>query len=392
MPYYYGLKSFPADVRKRTVEGIRSLRRGLSDAGVGERTLDRRALIATWNIREFDSEKFGARTEESYYYIAEIISHFDLVAIQEVREDLRALDRVERLLGSWWKRLVTDITVGSSGNGERLAFLYDSRKVAFTGLAGEIVLPAKKEPVLQFARTPFVCGFKAGWSTMSLCTVHIYYGKATKDDPRRVREIHELAALLAARGKADPKAISEPENLILLGDFNIFAREDVTFRALVDEGFEIPASLQRIPGSNVTKDKHYDQIAVMARPGRFGTTGRGGVFDFYEHVFRTDQEAEYRTLMAETKGTKAGFGQWRTYQMSDHLPMWCELQIDFSESYLADLLSGKDVEPPETSVAPLPLNLPVKDTKKRPAKRKAARSARSPRSSPSTVKKKRAPH
>ena len=25
---------------------------------------------------------------------------------------------------------------------------------------------------------------------------------------------------------------------------------------------------------------------------------------------------------------------WRTHQMSDHLPMWVELRIDFSEQYL----------------------------------------------------------
>jgi hypothetical protein len=352
MPYYYGLKDFSPSLKKRTIEGIRSLRGGLAKDGLGTRTLDDRALIASWNIREFDSTKFGARTEESYFYIAEIISHFDLVAVQEVREDLRALDRVQRLLGGWWKRIVTDVTVGTSGNGERLAYLYDSRKIAFTGLAGEIVLPAGKDPVLQFARTPFVCGFKAGWSTMSLCTVHVYYGKDTPDDPRRVREIENLAKLLAARGKANPKLIAEPENLILLGDFNIFSREDVTFRALVDQGFVIPEALQSVPGSNVAKNKHYDQIAIMQRPGRFGLTGRGGVFDFYEHVFRKDQEQDYQALMAETGGTKAGYSQWRTYQMSDHLPMWCEVQIDFSDAYLEDLLRDKDVEPPESSVHP----------------------------------------
>ncbi len=350
MPYYYGLKDFAPSVRKRTIEGILALRDGLAKAGLGPRTLDDRAVIASFNIREFDSEKFGPRTEESIYYIAEIVSHFDLVAVQEVREDLRALDRLQRLLGSWWKRIVTDVTIGTRGNSERLAFLYDSRKIAFTGLAGEIVLPGNKNPVLQFARTPFVCGFKAGWATMSLCTVHIYYGKDTPDDPARVREIQELATLLAARGKANPKLISEPENMILLGDFNIFSRQDVTFHALVKAGFEIPKALQDVPGSNVAKNKHYDQIAVMQRPGRFGLTGRGGVFDFYEYVFRKDQEQEYQALMAETGGSKAGFAQWRTYQMSDHLPMWCELQIDFSKNYLDDLLQAKDVEPPESSV------------------------------------------
>ncbi len=351
MPFYYGLKGFKDADRARTIGGIRSLREGLQKSGVPARNLTNTALLATWNIREFDSPKFGERTEESFYYIAEVVSHFDLVAIQEVREDLRALKKLLNILGGWWKYLVTDITIGRSGNGERLAFVYDSRKVDFSGLAGEVVLPEEDgKPKLQFARTPFVCGFKAGWSSFSLCTVHVYYGKAEKDDPRRVEEIRSLARLLAARGKADPRRIGEPENLVLLGDFNIFAREDVTFEALVDAGFTIPEELQQVPGSNVQKDKHYDQIALMARPRRFGTTGKAGVFDFYEHVFREDQQAEYRELMEQTKGTKAGYKQWRTYQMSDHLPMWCELDIDFSNEYLEDVLKGA-VERPETAPA-----------------------------------------
>lgn len=350
MPYYYELKRVEAEERERTVDGLLALREGLKAAGVPSRSLGGTALLATWNIREFDSAKFGDRTDEAYYYIAEILDHFDLIAIQEVREDLKALKRVQRILGSWWKYVVTDVTVGKSGNGERLAFLYDSRKVAFSGLAGEVVLPDRKgKPVLQFARTPFVCGFKAGWSTFSLCTVHVYYGTAKANDPRRTEEIDALAKLLAERGKADPRRISEPENLVLLGDFNIFSRDDDTYQAIVNAGFKVPTALQEIPGSNVKKNKHYDQIAVMSRPERFGLTGRAGVFDFYEHVFREDQADVYSAAMKATRGEKVGFAQWRTYQMSDHLLMWCELAIDHSTRYLKELRAGADVEAPEVT-------------------------------------------
>lgn len=79
-----------------------------------------------------------------------------------MHDDLRALDRLQSILGGWWKYIVTDVTEGTAGNRERLAYLYDSRKVTFGGLAGELVLPpSKKDDVLQFARTPFLCGFKA---------------------------------------------------------------------------------------------------------------------------------------------------------------------------------------------------------------------------------------
>ena len=31
------------------------------------------------------------------------------------------------------------------------------------------------------------------------------------------------------------------------------------------------------------------------------------------------------------------YGTWRTHQMSDHLPMWVKLQVDFAEEYPAEL-------------------------------------------------------
>ncbi len=96
---------------------------------------DDRLLLATWNIREFDSPAYGARSLEPLCYIAEIISRFDLVALQEVHRDLRALDELRALLGNWWQYLVTDVTEGTRGNDERMAFLYDTRKVRFSGLA-----------------------------------------------------------------------------------------------------------------------------------------------------------------------------------------------------------------------------------------------------------------
>lgn len=337
MPFYYGLKKLPAEERVRAVRGILELRKGLN-ASVPSRNLEGTILLATWNIREFDSNAFGARTAESYYYIAEIISHFDLVAIQEVREDLSALERLCSILGSWWQYIVTDTTDGAAGNKERLAFVYDSRKVRFSGLAGELVLPpTKSQPALQFARTPFLCGFKAGWSKFTLCTVHIVYGTSKRYDPRRVNEIETLAATMAERGREEGERIGEPENVVLLGDFNIFNRKDRTFEELVKQGFTIPEELQSIPGTNVEKNKHYDQIAIMARPRRFGLTPHAGVFDFFEHVFRLDEAEEYASLVAATGGEKAGFEFWRTHQMSDHLPMWCEIRVDFSAEYLADI-------------------------------------------------------
>jgi endonuclease/exonuclease/phosphatase family metal-dependent hydrolase len=356
MPFYYSIKKAPDDVRKRTAEGLLRLRGQLA-AEVPQRTISETLLLATWNIREFDSTKYGAREAEPLHYIAEIISHFDLVAVQEVREDLWALDQVQKMLGGWWKYIVTDVTYGTSGNGERMAFMYDSRKVTFAGLAGEVVLPDVRgqDRVLQFARTPFLCGFRAGWSKFNLCTVHIYYGESEPDDPRRIAEIAQLAKLLA--DKAKPPGIqpdtpdgaatairnTSPENMILLGDFNIFARGDQTFAGLTDAGFVVPEELQKLPGSNLDQSKFYDQIAFLVRPERFGTTKRAGVFNFCKSVYRDEDQETYGPIIGEPYAGAANkknyYKQWRTFQMSDHLLLWVELKIDFGTEYL-EKMSG----------------------------------------------------
>jgi endonuclease/exonuclease/phosphatase family metal-dependent hydrolase len=355
MPFYYAIKKQPDDVRRRTAEGLLRLRAQL-DAQVPQRTIAETLLLATWNIREFDSPKYGDRAAEPLHYIAEIISRFDLVAVQEVREDLAALDTVQELLGGWWKYIVTDVTYGTSGNGERMAFLYDSRKVTFGGLAGEVVLPdiRGQERTLQFARTPFLCGFKASWTKFNLCTVHIYYGDAEADDPRRIKEIEDLAALLAAKARppADQPARPDgavtagrntsPENMILLGDFNIFARGDKTFEGLTKAGFEVPEALQKLPGSNLDQSKFYDQIAFLVRKDRFGTTSRAGVFNFLDSVYRDSDEPVYGPVIGEpyakAKNPKSYYKQWRTFQMSDHLLLWVELKIDFGTEYLTGMV------------------------------------------------------
>ena len=99
MTGYEQLDDLPKVVRRRTAERLQRLRALLS-AQVPQRTLEDTLLLATWNIRELDSGKYGARCPECFFYIAEIIRRFDLVAVQEVREDLGALDALKRRHGT----------------------------------------------------------------------------------------------------------------------------------------------------------------------------------------------------------------------------------------------------------------------------------------------------
>ena len=90
-------------------------------------------LIATWNIRAFSSltRKWTAGSSDSpkrdlrgLRAIIDILSRFDVIAIQEVKGNLRALRDTINFLGRDWGFLMSDVTAGAAGNVERLAFLF----------------------------------------------------------------------------------------------------------------------------------------------------------------------------------------------------------------------------------------------------------------------------
>jgi len=406
--------------------------------------------IATWNLREFGGGKYRGRDVEPLYYIAEIISHFDIVALQEIRADLSEFNQLLRILGSDWDFIATDVTDGDAGNGERMVFLFNRRQVQFRNIAGELTLEeggkiraafgerirleggltiqlpagspslsgtydartrsasgAKKldadleiplppnsvltlpvgtslvitknstvtspsrgkasviipdaisgeeyrmrfpensfdDSLRQFARTPYLLSFQAGWLKINLCTVHIYYGDATDEQKleQRRSEIQQLTKALAAKAKGEFR-YDEKSFLGVLGDFNIIGEGHPTMQALEANDFVIPEKLKSIPGSNVARDKAYDQIAFW-KPSRIAGYARldilaANVFDYFEHVFTTEDEHIYRAELNNGLKPTTLYSTWRTYKMSDHLPMWIELRTDFSEEYLQDIVTG----------------------------------------------------
>jgi endonuclease/exonuclease/phosphatase family metal-dependent hydrolase len=346
MPYYKPIKHI-ADktVQKRIIDKLLLLRQKLQEQ-IPQKTVSETLLIATWNIREFG---MGNRIEESFYYIAEIISRFDIIAIQELAGDLAALDKVMSILGRHWDFIVTDSTEGSAGGNERMAFLYDSKKLTFKNLAGEIVLPEKSliDGKLQFARTPFCVAFQAGWFMFNLTTVHIYYGKEKGEEYlRRVAEIDALSGFLTKRAE------KENVNYILLGDFNIVDTSDLTMKALEKNKFVIPEAIKQKP-TDMGGTKHYDQIAFKLKEGEHmyvfsEKDQKAGAFNFFEFLYTPAELPIYKPCFSpkNTEGKTDKqletyyLSKWRTFQISDHLPLWVELKIDFSDQFLKGL-AGK---------------------------------------------------
>lgn len=301
-------------------------------------TYDRRPnslIVGSWNIREFDSGKGGVRLDETYHYLAEIIDRFDICAVQEVREDLAPLKHLVRLLGPAWDYFVTDVTAGSKGNRERQAFLYNRDRMFFRNLIGEIVLPDKAlVKGLQFARTPFFAAFQASWFRFVLCSVHMFYGADRGEKlKQRVGEIDAIAKEIAKRAK------KEGEVYILLGDMNVVDRDHDTFKALAKHKLMIP----NFGATNLGGSKFYDQLAFTGEGERVRLI-RHGTLDWREVVFLPEEKDYYEPRGnvnpdkpdgKRYKNWDRGYKTWATHQMSDHLPIWVELEIDYSDDYLA---------------------------------------------------------
>lgn len=287
----------------------------------------RNLLIGTWNIKDFGSltEKWAAGAGDSpkrdwraLWAITEIVSRFDVIAIQEVTGDLKALRTLLKTLGRRWNFLMTDVTRGNAGGGERIAFLFDTARVELSGLAAELVVPREWQDEIspgtlreQFARTPYAVSFRAGSETFILATLHVKYGNVPAD---RVQELHAVARWMKEWAE---QANRWHHNLLVLGDFNIDRRNDDLWRAFVSTGLTVPQALDNVRRSifadpdDPQREKFYDQIAWFEdghnRLLDMEFISAGGV-DFVPHLY-TDPQMTKQSLQ---------------YRMSDHYPLWVE--------------------------------------------------------------------
>ena len=136
--------NFPDNPTQEVRDDLAALRASLDASPIPAKMLDRNVLIATWNIRAFgevnpkwlpeatDSPK---RSLGHILYIAEIISRFDVVAIEEVKHDLSGLRLLMQALGPDWGFILTDLTRG------RRATRSGSLSCSTSAASGRPVLP-----------------------------------------------------------------------------------------------------------------------------------------------------------------------------------------------------------------------------------------------------------
>jgi hypothetical protein len=337
-------------VPERAAKNLLDLRCMLEDSGSSNyvpQKSDKQLLLATWNVQNFGGTD---RYDESLWYIAEILSHFDLIAIQEVTRSLQALQSVVGLMGPWWKFIVSDVKAGRSGNEERIAYLYDNRKVRLAGKASYIALPQFKNkyrslsPEGQLEDTPFMAAFKAGWFQFVLSTFHVVYGGQKNAETASTQEVKQIVDFML---KKSPKQSALPENLILLGDFNMFDPDGIVAQVLVNCGFSIPHGRESVRSTNVgLESRFYDQIAILLERNKQLNHTPSGVMDFFDAVYSDEKFEEYREELRLSSGAVPSNplryyrSFWRRREMSDHMLLWVQLSVDFSYEYLAGLVDA----------------------------------------------------
>lgn len=281
---------------------------------------DDHLLLATWNIANLGVQH---RRPEDYELIAEIISWFDLIAIQETNADLNGLNGIRKKLGSDYQVIFSD----PGGNAERFTFIYDPEKVKVLEEVGHVTIPPDDFPDIHlkgisrkfngFSRNPYLVAFAAAELRFVLANVHLFFGDDDEAESieRRCLEAYAVGRWADLR-QGDDDAFTP--NVLALGDFNLPKREDgdPIYEALTARGLTLPPHMTKVGGSNVQDDKQFDQMAVF--PGVMADSIKAmGVFDFDGAIFRKLWE----------EADEADFIAYVKYYMSDHRPLWASLAL-----------------------------------------------------------------
>ena len=314
-------------IDNETAKGIQELRRRFEMEAnhVPPSILDETMNLATWNIREFGK---SPRKAKSLHYIAEVIGRFDLVALTEVRRDLGELKRVMEILPPFWDFIVSDYGSDRAANGERIAYVFDKRVVRFTGVAAEANPPrtrrdGKYTPKFTWWRAPYIATFRSGNFDFMVVTVHTRWGKGEEE---RMEPLRGLAKWVKQRSKHD---FGSHRDILVVGDMNVPSRDSKLFRMLKRNGLLLPKAIMELTQheatTNLSRRATYDQILHHAtNPERF--TDHAGVLDFYMQ--------DYKPLYPELS-SKHDF----TFEMSDHLPLWIQLDTWIEDERLASQCS-----------------------------------------------------
>ncbi|MFP4564376.1 MAG: endonuclease/exonuclease/phosphatase family protein [Spirochaetia bacterium] len=247
-----------------------------------------RAVLATWNIRIFSD---NSRDEDELLQICMILSRFDFIALQELRDTAvldRALVHLEQTFGRTYEYVVGP-EVGR-GVKERYGFLFDIERVEYTGKSFKI-----RDPDDLFIREPFLASFRTGEFDFYAINMHSIYGDSVSG--RRAE------ALLLDDVFLSVQALDDEQDILLFGDFNL-SPEDKGFDELWDvEGMRaVNRTMPTTIYGSIYDTIWYQEQYLSEASGYFG------IYPFDEAIF--DNDDKLASLV-----------------VSDHRPLWILVDI-----------------------------------------------------------------
>lgn len=260
-------------------------------------------LIASWRLHSFGVQD---RSTQDLALIAEVLSWFDLVAIQGAEGGRKSLEALKRQLPGYDYLL-------ASAPGRGLAFVYDTEALVFTGETGSLEL--RQQSARASTQTPasLFAVFGRGRSSVTIANVQIWYGSQRADDLARAEaEAVTVARWLGVRERSR----GDGDAVLALGRLNL-PRDlaDPSLKRLDESGLTLPDHSSRIGGSRSTEDRVSTGILL---PGLAGERlASSGVFDFDNAVFADLRNGH----------TPQEFASFVRYAITDSRPVW--YQLDF---------------------------------------------------------------
>ncbi|QIA08823.1 endonuclease/exonuclease/phosphatase family protein [Draconibacterium halophilum] len=281
-----------------------------------------KVLIATWNLTNFGQQK---RTPHHLEIMAHILSKFDVIAVQEVADNLEQFDTLLNEMDGNYEAFFSDI----AGNYERLGFIYDATKLKRRGLVAELAMrnsqrkhitievgdEKEEQEFSGFNRNPYMATFYADNFEFTLVNVHLYRSN------KNIRLLETKAISNWARKRCEKPLSNVPsKDIMLLGDFNMpkLSEEDQYYSEITHNGLVAPLHETEYIGSNLAGDKNYDQLFFFPKhTNEDFNNGKIGVVDFDNCVFKD-------LWKSDKSHKKEYFFQYIRYYMADHRPLWAQ--------------------------------------------------------------------